>query len=157
MKFALAGLALAIHVLSVATALAGTSGIAVEHAWARATPRGAATAAAYVTLVNHGADDDRLLSVTSPVAERIQFHSETNDSGVMKMSQLTTVEIRSGATVVFTPGAMHMMLLGLKRQIKEGEAVPLTLTFEKAGAIDVAAPVGKIGAMTDPAAQANGD
>src|SRR5579863_5242220 len=157
MNFAIAGLAFALGASLAADAHADSMGVAVEHAWARATPRGAATAAAYVTLVNHGADDDRLLSVTSPLAERIQFDSEMNDNGVMKMAQLTTVEIRPGATVVFKPGAMHMMLVGLKRQVKEGETVPLTLTFEKAGAIDVDARVGKIGAMTDPANQASGD
>ena len=156
MKFALAGLALALDVLGAATALAASNGVAVEHAWARATPLGAVTAAAYVTLVNHGVDGDRLLNVTSPLAERIQFHSEMNDNGVMKMMQLTRVELPAGAAVVFKPGAMHMMLLGLKRQLKVGESLPLTLTFEKAGAIDVAAPVGKIGAMTEPGAAANG-
>ena len=128
----------------------------VEHAWARATPKGAITGAAYVTLVNNGVSDDRLLGVTSPAAESIQFHSETNDNGVMRMVQLPALDVRPGTPVVLKPGGIHMMLLHLKQQLNEGEPIPLALSFERAGTIEVMARVGKVGAMNDPATLAGG-
>jgi copper(I)-binding protein len=148
--------ALAICAFTAVSAMAEPSNIAVEHAWARATPKGATTGAAYITLVNTGASDDRLLRATSPVAETIQFHSETNDNGVMKMALLPTIAVGSGAQVTLKPGGAHMMLVGLRQPLKEGQTIPLTLTFEKAGDITTTAQVGSIAAMHDPEAHANG-
>lgn len=138
-------------------AVAGQAQIVAEHAWARATPKLAKYGAAYLTLENHGTTDDRLLTVTSPVASTIQFHAESDEAGVMKMAQLSSVALPSGATVILSPGGIHMMIVGLAKQLKDGETIPLILTFEKAGVIEVAARVGKVGALEDPAAgQANG-
>lgn len=148
--------ALAIGAFTAVGAIAEPLNIAVEHAWARATPKGAKTGAAYITLVNSGTRDDRLLQVTSPVAESVQFHSETNDNGVMKMRMLAAVTVDPGAQVTLKPGGIHMMLLGLKQPLKEGQTISLTLTFEKAGDIAATARVGSIAAMDDPEAHANG-
>ena len=63
------------------------------------------------------------------------------------MRELRSVEIDPGAKVIFKPGDMHMMMVGLKQPLKEGETFPLTLTFEKAGKIDVTVSVAKVGAM----------
>ena len=149
----LAILTVAIGALATNDAMAGSSSIAVEHAWARATFRGAMTGAAYLTLINSGATDDRLLSVSSPVAKIIQFHSEINDSGVMKMDQLPTLLVRPGIPVVLKPGGIHMMMLGLNQQLKEGQTFPLTLSFEQAGVIEVTVRIGKAGAMDDTSPQ----
>lgn len=153
MKRVILALAVAIGPLTIA-ALAGPNSIAAEHAWARATPKSASTGAAFVTLVNNGTSDDRLLGVTSPAAERIKLSSETNDNGVMKMTPLLSLDLHPGAPVVLKPGGIHMMLLGLKQPLREGQSFPLTLTFEKAGVVEVTVSVGKIGAMDDTAAHA---
>jgi len=121
--------------------------ITVEQAWARATPGGARTGAAYMTLMNSGASADRLLSATTPVADQIQFHKETEDNGVSRMREVHSVEISPGGKVIFKPSEMHIMIIGLKQPLKEGQAFPVTLQFEKAGKIDVTVPVGKVGAM----------
>jgi copper(I)-binding protein len=84
---------------------------------------------------------------TTPVAEKVQFHKETEENGVAHMRQMSVVDIAPEGTVTLKPGDMHMMLVGLKQPLKEGETVPLTLTFEKAGKIDVTASVAKVGAM----------
>jgi copper(I)-binding protein len=123
------------------------SNIAVENAWARATPRGAKTGAVYLTLVNNGASDDRLLSATTPVADNVRFHKETEENGVARMRPLQSVALGHGGKVVFGPGDMHMMLVGLKQPLTEGQSVALTLEFEKSGKVEVTAPVAKIGAM----------
>ena len=123
------------------------STIRVENAWARATPARAKTGAAYVAVINNGGIADRLLSATTPLAQAIQFHKETEDNGISRMRELRTVEIDPGAKVIFKPGDMHMMMVGLKQPLKEGDTFPLTLTFEKAGKIDVTVSVAKVGAM----------
>jgi copper(I)-binding protein len=147
------GLALAVSVAADLHAQAPDSkAIAVQDPWARATPRGVTTGAAYVTLSNDGASADELVSVTTPVANTIQFHKETEENGISHMRQLRTVELPAGAKVTFAPGDMHMMMLGLKQPLIEGQAVPLTFVFKNAGKIDVMAPVAKVGATrsSDP-------
>jgi periplasmic copper chaperone A len=131
-------------------ALAGPDGVAVEQAWSRATPKGATVGVLYLTIINHGVDADRLLSASSPAAATLEFHSMKNENGVMQMAQLASLDVPPGGTVAFTPGALHIMMVGLKRQLKEGDAIPLTPIFEKAGAVEGTAQVGGLGAMADP-------
>jgi copper(I)-binding protein len=125
-----------------------TGNITVEHAWARATPKGAPNAAAYLTLVNNGSEPDRLIGASSPVADDIQFHEELEENGVSKMRALETIDVAPGASVVLKPSGLHLMLR-IKQQLKEGDTFPLTLTFEKAGPIEATVRVGKVGAMDD--------
>lgn len=144
---------LALGLLNVGNAVAASNQIVVEKAWARATPNMAVTGGGYLTVTNRGPGEDRLLNVTSPVAEKIQFHTMAVDDGVAKMTRLLAIELHPGVPVIFKPGGIHMMLLGLKHQLKEGETVPLTLTFEKADAIEVDAQVLGIGATAQPGGQ----
>ena len=155
MKSIFAALVFAIGTLTAAVAVAASSNsIAIEHAWARASPKGAVTGATYVTIVNNGSSEDRLLSVSSPAAERIQFHSETNDNGIAKMVQLPTIDVPAGGSFTFKPGGTNMMMTGLKQQLREGETVELFLKFERAGVVEAMAHIGKIAAMADPGNQA---
>jgi periplasmic copper chaperone A len=112
--------------------------IAIGHPWARPTAEGTKAGAAYLTLENAGGEADSLVGVNSPVAGQAQIHETTNDGGVMKMRQVQGgVALAPGATVAFKPGGYHIMLLGLKQKLAEGEHIPLTLTFAKAGSIGV--------------------
>jgi copper(I)-binding protein len=124
----------------------GQSLIHIEQPWARATPGGAKIGAVYLTLMNHGSAGDRLLSATTPVAEKVQFHSVSEDNGVSRMREMRTVEVAPGAVVTFNPGGWHIMVVGLKQPLKEGQTFPLTLNFEKAGKEDVIVSVAKVGA-----------
>ena len=126
-----------------------TNSISVEHPWARATPAGAKTGAAYLTLVNNGTVADRLIRASTPVAEKVQVHQEIDDNGVMKMRELPVVDIGPGAALTFKPGGTHMMIIGLKQPLKKGQTFPLTLEFEKAGKLDLQVPIAKAGAMGD--------
>jgi copper(I)-binding protein len=124
----------------------GATTVAVEQPWARATPAGAKTGAAYATLINNGSSADSLLGATTPIAEKVQFHKETEDNGISRMRELRTVGLGPQQKVVFKPGDMHIMLVGLKQPLKQGETFPLTLNFEKAGKIDVKVSVAGVGA-----------
>src|SRR5260370_24019706 len=89
------------------TQTSGQNTIVVEHPWARATPAGAKTGAVYMTLINHGSTSDHLLSATTPVADRVQFHSASEDNGISRMREMRTFEVAPGARVSFNPGGMH--------------------------------------------------
>jgi copper(I)-binding protein len=152
LRYCLASLSLPL-LLCNTSAYAQTSGqnsIAIEHAWARATPAGAKTGAAYLTVVNNGKATDTLVSASTPVANEVQFHSVKEENGVSSMREMSTVEVRPGASVTFNPGGMHIMIVGLKQPLKEGQSFPMTVTFEKAGKFDVTIPVGKVGATQGP-------
>lgn len=124
--------------------------VTVFHVWARATPMSAKTGVIYLTLTNAGAVSDELVGVSTPVAESAQVHSSMNDGGVMKMSEVTNLDLPPGASIVLQPSAMHLMLVNLTRRLTEGDKFPLVLTFQHAGNIEVEVLVGKVGAMTDP-------
>ena len=106
--------------------------------WSRATPKGASVAAGYMKITNTGTTADRLVGGATPVAGRVEVHEMTMDDGVMKMRPVKDgLEIKPGETVELKPGSFHIMLLDLKQPIKMGERVKGTLTFEKAGNVDV--------------------
>jgi periplasmic copper chaperone A len=129
------------------------SPITVEQPYARATPAGALTGAVYMTLNNTAPVADRLTSVSSDVAGKVQLHEMTLVNGVMQMRQLADgLPVPAGGSVVLKPGGYHVMLIGLKEQLKAGETFALTLTFEKAGNISIAVPVQAMGAAATGAA-----
>jgi copper(I)-binding protein len=147
MKFLL--VALTVCLASAATAGAQTTPgptIEIAHPFARATAATAKTGGAYFTIVNTGASDDRLIAASSPVAEKSEPHSTIDDNGVMKMRPLAGIEVKAGERVELKPGGMHLMLTGLKAPLKLGQSFPLTLTFEKAGAVSIMVAVEKAGA-----------
>ncbi|MDH1262414.1 copper chaperone PCu(A)C [Pseudomonas sp. GD03944] len=109
----------------------------IEHPWSRAMPPVAPTAAAYFVVQNKGQGADRLLSVQTPVAGKAELHEHVHADGVMKMQHVQTVDIPAGGEVKFEPMGYHVMLFNLKQQAKDGERFPLTLTFEKAGKVEV--------------------
>jgi copper(I)-binding protein len=133
---------------------AGTStvlaqkGVHVEHAWARATPPGATLGAAYFVITAHGGHSDRLIGVSSPVAAKAEFHTNVMEDGMMKMRQIESVEVSGDAPVGFEPGRNHVMLMGLKGPLTEGDQFQMTLTLEKLGAIETQVTVRAIGTTT---------
>jgi copper(I)-binding protein len=141
-------LLLALYVASGARAqTSAASTIVVDQPFSRATPKGAMTGAAYMTLINNGTSADRLVGATTPVAGKVQFHKETEDNGVSRMREVHSVDLEAGAKIVFKPGDMHMMIVGLREPLVQGQTFPLALQFEKAGNIEVTIPIESIGAM----------
>jgi periplasmic copper chaperone A len=143
----LLGLAIALPATSGARAQAPASPIRIEHPWSRASA--VATGVVYLTIANRGPAGDRLVAVASPVAEKAELHSDIDDNGVMKMRPLAAIEIKPNGKAVLKPGGMHIMLIGLKQPLIEGQSIPLSLSFEKAGKIDITVPVEKAGSAGD--------
>lgn len=128
--------------------------IHISQPWARATPKGASAAAAYMTITNNGNAPDRLSCVSSDVSAGCQIHSMTMDNGVMKMRPVEGgLEIKPGETVTLKPSGLHVMLTDLKTPLEQGKTVAVTLRFEKAGPVKVELPVAAIGA-SEPGAPA---
>jgi len=124
---------------------ANAASIEIVSPWARATPAGAKTGAAYMTIVNKGAVDDRLLSVSTPVAKTAQVHRTANENGIMKMLPVEGVDIKAGRQAILKPGGYHVMLMELNGPLVQGKSFPMTLTFEKSGTLEVSVTVQKIG------------
>ena|SRR5579862_5755104 len=134
-------------IASIAPAMAQAPTVEVNQAWARATPGGAKTAALYMTLVNKGTAEDRLVSVSTPVAGNAELHSTTTENGVMHMGAVAALAVKPGSPTVLKPGGYHVMLMDLKSPLVAGQSFAVTLTFEKAGKIEATAKVEKVGAM----------
>ena len=113
--------------------------IDIAHPWSRATPQGAKVAAGYLTLKNSGSLPDRLVAVSAEIAGKAEIHEmAVDDKGVMTMRPLAGgVEIPAGGEVELKPGGLHLMFMSITRGAKEGEKLKGTLTFEKAGTIEV--------------------
>jgi copper(I)-binding protein len=106
--------------------------IQIGHIWARATAVGATTASVYVPLLNKGIKPDSLQGGHTPVAEGLMLHESTMRDGVSHMEMLESLPLPAGQPVAMKPNGKHIMLTGMKRQLKEGETFPLTLHFEHA-------------------------
>jgi periplasmic copper chaperone A len=118
----------------------------IEHPNARPTPPGARTGGVYFTLHNVGTEADRLVRVASSVSDTVELHSMTMDGNVMRMRAVRAIDVPAGARVALGSGGYHVMLIGLRNPLAAGGSVPLTLTFERAGTIDVTADVETAGA-----------
>jgi len=116
-------------------------GLTIVDPWARATIGKARAGAVYMTIVNNGDSDDRVMAIETPVARKAVIHSIEMSSGVMKMRPTGPVAVNQGGTTALQPGGLHVMLMGLQEPLREGERFPLTLTFEKAGSITLAVTV----------------
>ena len=120
----------------------------ITAAWARATPKGASIGGGYLTIANTGKESDRLVGGSSGVSNGFELHEMSMDKGVMKMRAVTDgVEIKPGQTVTLKPGGLHIMLTGLKKPLVQGEQIKGTLTFAKAGKVDVEFAVAGVGAQ----------
>jgi len=143
-------LVLAVTACLSATAALGqqykAGSIEIDHPWSRATPKGAKTAAGYVSIKNTGATPDRLLGGSFEDAGKVEVHQMTMDQGVMKMRPVANgLEIKPGETVELKPDGYHLMFIGLKQPLKKGEQVGGTLQFEKSGTVEVQYTVQGVG------------
>jgi periplasmic copper chaperone A len=148
-KAALFALALAPSLASRAVAAADykVGSLDISQPWARATPKGASTGAAYLTASNSGSQTERLSCASSAAAAKCQIHEMAMDNGVMKMRPVEGgLEIKPGQTVTLKPGGYHMMLEGLKAPLKAGDMLEATLTSSGGASIKVDFPIAAVGA-----------
>lgn len=144
MTFIIRAFALALFLLPAA---AQAGDVSVVDAWARATAGKAKNGGCFMTLKNAGHGADKLIAAKADVAERTELHTHVMEGNVMRMRQVPHMEVPAMGSTVLQPGGLHVMFLGLHKPLKEGETFPLTLTFEKAGAMTVDVTVKSVGAM----------
>jgi periplasmic copper chaperone A len=122
--------------------------LVIKQAWSRATPGGAKIGSGYLTIENRGSTADRLIGGSGDVTDRIEVHEMSTSNGVMTMRALDNgLAIGPGQTVRLAPGGYHLMMFDLKSPLKQGDKVPVTLEFEKAGKVKFAFDVLGVGAQ----------
>ena len=119
----------------------GTGSVAIEGAWARELPPVAVNGAAYVTIANEGDRPDRLTGASSAIAERVEIHVHEQAGGMMAMRRLDGLDLPPGERVRLAPGAMHLMLIGLKDPLEKGGRFTVRLTFASAPPVEIEVPV----------------
>jgi periplasmic copper chaperone A len=133
-------LMLAVVIVACGGSSSGGNSLTVSDAWVRNPAIADQPGAAYLVIQNNGAAD-KLLSVTSDIAQTIELHESMMSGNMMQMSPVPNIEVPANGKVELKPGGFHMMLIGLTRPLKVGDKVQLTLNFEKAGKIPVTADV----------------
>jgi copper(I)-binding protein len=129
-------------------ALAAHSQTTVKEAWVRGTVPQQQASGAFMQITS--AQGGRLVAVSTPMASVAEVHEmKMADGGVMKMAAVPALDLPAGKAVELKPGGYHIMLMGLKQQLKAGDSVPLTLTIQgkdgKKETLQVAAPVRALG------------
>ena len=122
---------------------AAAAKIQAVDAWARAGAAEMGNGAAYMILRNSGDTADRLVKAESDVAGAVELHKSSMEGGMMKMAPVENIEVPAKGQAELKPGGLHVMLIGLKRDLKAGEKIKLKLQFEKAGMQEIEAEVRK--------------
>jgi len=128
-----------------------SASIVVSDPWARASSAMASAGAAYMKIENTGSAADALIGASSPAATTVEVHETvamgspapdaSGDGGMMGMQPIARLEIPAGGSVELKPGSYHIMLIGLKQDLKVGDSIEITLKFEKVGEVKVTAAV----------------
>jgi hypothetical protein len=121
--------------------------LVISQAWTRATPGGAKIGGGFLTIENKGTAPDKLIGASADGAGKIEVHEMAMNDGVMKMRPVEGgLAIDPGKTVKLAPGGYHLMMMDLKSPLKQGDKLPVTLQFEKAGKVAVTLDVEGVGA-----------
>lgn len=140
-KFFLAALMVATPVL------ASAADLEISGAFIRASPMMAQSGAGFVTVKNATGTDDTLVAAEAAISKTVELHTHIKDGDVMRMRQVESIAVPAGGSAELKPGGDHIMFIGLNQPLKEGEVVPVTLVFAKAGKKVVNMPVQGMGAM----------
>ncbi|WP_119678714.1 copper chaperone PCu(A)C [Indioceanicola profundi] len=130
---------------------------AVEQAWARPTTSMAKAGGAFLVIRDVSGEGDRLVSASSPVAEKTELHTHSMENGVARMRPVgEPLELPAGGVLEMLPGGNHVMFIGLNERLAPGATVPLTLSFERAGEVEVEVRVLKAGEKPPASAESSG-
>ena len=129
----------AVCALFLFSAPLAAEGIMVDDAYIRSSTAKSTSGAAFMVVMNHSGADDRLIGASSDVADKVELDSHTSDdNGVMRMGEIEGgVAIAADEMHAFKRGGDHLMFMGLKGPLEQGAMVPVTLEFEKAGAVEI--------------------
>ncbi len=118
--------------------------VTASGAYARAVPPGQPNSASFLVLTNKSKMDHALIAASSPVAKVVELHTHTMEGGMMRMRKVEKIDLPAGQATKLQPGGLHIMLIGLHQQLKDGDKVPLTLVFEDKSETRITAPVRKL-------------
>ncbi|MFN7609849.1 MAG: copper chaperone PCu(A)C, partial [bacterium] len=124
--------------------------LTVSELRSRPTSSGATVAGGYLTITNTGAEADRLIRAASPRATRTELHEMAMDGNMMTMRPVTSIEVPANGSVKLEPGGFHIMFLDIPKPFAANETIPVSLTFERAGQIDVELIVGVRAGQSGP-------
>jgi len=135
---------LATGLLFSAGVLAGAAdNISVQDPYVRLAPPNAPATAAFMVIKNGGDKDVKVVKADNPATRVTELHTHINDGGVMKMRPVPAIEVHAKGEAVLKPGGLHVMMIDLKAPMKEGDLVPITLTFDDGSSKQVDAKVVK--------------
>ena len=130
----------------IALASEAADQVAVSGAYVRAVPPGQMNSAAFLALTNTSGEAHALVAAESDAADALELHSHTMEDGMMKMRRIERIDVPAAGTLSLEPGGLHLMLIGLKRQLAPGQEIKLFLTFEDGSRAQVDTPVRRIAA-----------
>jgi copper(I)-binding protein len=137
--------------ISVGALAASADMVTVQEPYVRLAPPNAPATAAFMVLKNGGDKDVKVMKADNPASKLTELHTHINDNGVMKMRPVPAIEIKAKGETKLQPGGLHVMLINLKAPMKEGDVVPITLTFDDGSSKNVDAKVMKPVAAGMPA------
>ncbi|PWH14649.1 MAG: hypothetical protein DDG59_12515 [Anaerolineae bacterium] len=130
-----------------------TAEIKAHEVWARPAMMGG-NGAVYMILHNHSNQGDQLIGATSDVAEAVELHkSEVNDQGVMIMMKQEAIDLPAGGEIQMQPGGYHIMLIGLRKDLKEGDTFQVVLKFRSSADLPLQVTVKGGGMEMQPEAE----
>jgi len=133
---------LAFGLMFSAGVLAGAADqVSVQNPYVRLAPPNAPATGAFMVIKNNGDKDVKVLKADNPVSRVTELHTHLNEGGVMKMRPVPAIEVKAKGEAVLQPGGMHVMMIDLKAPMKEGDVVPITLTFDDGSSKQVDAKV----------------
>lgn len=133
------GLTIGLSAVMAAGCAPGDGSLAVTDAWSRPAPAGG-NGAVFFTIDNTSGADDRLLGAASDVAGAVEVHLTMMDGDSMSMQQQAFVDVPAGRTA-FAPGGLHVMLIGLARDLQAADTFEVTLTFAQGGEMGIVVTV----------------
>ena len=131
------GLAAVVASIGLFASAAAADGIEIDEPWVRASLGRVPNSAAYMVIRSDA--PDRLIGASSPAAERVELHNQMEHAGVQQMRRIEALPLGPDQPATLQPGGLHLMLMGLKDRLVEGDTVALELTFERAGTVEVEA------------------
>jgi copper(I)-binding protein len=131
--------------LTVSAQTIEAGALRLENPWTRAANAGG-QGGGFLVIRNTGAAPDRLLSATSPAAQRMELHTHIREGDVMRMRPVADIPVPANGSATLQPGGLHLMLIGLTQPLAAGQSVPVTLRFERAGEVTIQLAVQAAGA-----------
>lgn len=135
---------------SVGVLAGAADNVSVQDPYVRLAPPNAPATGAFMVIRNAGDKDVKVVKADNPVSKATELHTHLNEGGVMKMRPVQAIEIRAKGEAVLKPGGLHVMMIDLKAPLKEGDSVPITLTFDDGSSKQVEVPVVRATAAPAP-------